>query len=576
MTTTPTATTSVAPEVVAAMEGALGLLRAGQVGQAIADLRLLIGRNPSLPGAHVLLAAALESSGDDVAALDELRRAVALAPTLTHAVLLLAARLTARRKPHEALEVLRPLLEAGSPDIQVLTEQGSALKALGRLDDAAEVYAHAARLHPDSGVAEHNLAGVLGDAHRFAESAQAAARALAKGVDAPEAWLVRARALQGLGDDDAAEAAFREAVRRRPTYAEAQGDLARLIWMRTEDFSEACRSLDLALAEHPADVGLALAKGRLLKYTDDAAGAFAVLAPPLAASPNNVPLLVSAALLVVADDPATALAYAERAVAVDPDGGPPNSALCQVYLALGRPAEAAAIAERLCADWPLDQFAVNLAATAWRILDDPRYRELYDYERFVRARTIDTPPGWSSLEGYLGDLAARLGDLQRRQGYPIGQSLRQGAQTDQNLTRSHDPVIAAFFPAIDATIRAYIAGLAGRDDIVSRRATEDYRFTGSWAARLRPGGYHVNHIHPMAWISSACHITLPAAVERGHEGWLAFGEPGLPTAPPLAPEHFVKPRAGDLVLFPSYMWHGTVPFGGDEPRLTVAFDVLPA
>ena len=31
-----------------------------------------------------------------------------------------------------------------------------------------------------------------------------------------------------------------------------------------------------------------------------------------------------------------------------------------------------------------------------------------------------------------------------------------------------------------------------------------------------------------------------------------------------------------LVLFPSYMWHGTVPFAGDEPRLTVAFDLVRA
>ncbi len=252
-----------------------------------------------------------------------------------------------------------------------------------------------------------------------------------------------------------------------------------------------------------------------------------------------------------------------------------NSALCQANLALGRASEAAAIAERLCRDWPLDQYPVALAATAWRILGDPRYRELYDYDRLVRPRTIETPPGWSSLEAYLDDLAAALRALQNRRGHPIGQSLRHGVQTDQALTRSADPVVAAFFPAIDPSIRAYIEILREHPDVLGRRVTEGYRFTGSWSVLLRPGGFHVNHIHPMGWISSACHITLPAAVERGHEGWLKFGEPGLPTAPPLAPEHFVKPRAGDLVLFPSYMWHGTVPFSGDEPRLTVAFDVLP-
>jgi hypothetical protein len=32
---------------------------------------------------------------------------------------------------------------------------------------------------------------------------------------------------------------------------------------------------------------------------------------------------------------------------------------------------------------------------------------------------------------------------------------------------------------------------------------------------------------------------------------------------------------GTLVLFPSYFWHGTVPFSGKQTRLTVAFDAVP-
>ncbi len=47
------------------------------------------------------------------------------------------------------------------------------------------------------------------------------------------------------------------------------------------------------------------------------------------------------------------------------------------------------------------------------------------------------------------------------------------------------------------------------------------------------------------------------------------------TRPKLEAEHFVKPPPGLLVLFPSYMWHGTVPFSGEAPRLTVAFDLIP-
>jgi ectoine hydroxylase-related dioxygenase (phytanoyl-CoA dioxygenase family) len=43
----------------------------------------------------------------------------------------------------------------------------------------------------------------------------------------------------------------------------------------------------------------------------------------------------------------------------------------------------------------------------------------------------------------------------------------------------------------------------------------------------------------------------------------------------MPPQHFVRPEPGKLVLFPSYMWHGTVPFTTPESRLTVAFDLLP-
>jgi hypothetical protein len=160
-------------------------------------------------------------------------------------------------------------------------------------------------------------------------------------------------------------------------------------------------------------------------------------------------------------------------------------------------------------------------------------------------------------------------------GHPIGQSLRHGMQTGAPLTLSNHPAIKAFFAAIDPILRRYIARLGERDDVLGRRVTAGYRLSGAWSALLRPGGHHVDHIHPLGWISSAFHVELPPAIEDGRQGWLKFGEPGLPTTPILGPEHFEKPAQGDLVLFPSYMWHGTVPFGGDQPRLAIAFDAVP-
>jgi hypothetical protein len=57
-------------------------------------------------------------------------------------------------------------------------------------------------------------------------------------------------------------------------------------------------------------------------------------------------------------------------------------------------------------------------------------------------------------------------------------------------------------------------------------------------------------------------------------GWLKFGEANRAPAG-CWPEKFVEPHPGMLVLFPSYMWHGTVPFEGAE-RLSMAFDMVPS
>jgi hypothetical protein len=98
----------------------------------------------------------------------------------------------------------------------------------------------------------------------------------------------------------------------------------------------------------------------------------------------------------------------------------------------------------------------------------------------------------------------------------------------------------------------------------------------AWSVRLRRGGFHVNHFHHQGWISSAYYVEVPdeARDEAARSGWLKFGEPRFAT-PGASPERFLQPAPGRLVLFPSYMWHGTEAILGPQPRLTIAFDAVP-
>ena len=544
------------------LQSAVALLREGRAAEAAADLRQIVREHPDVAEARRLFGLALRDMGSFPEAEGELRAALALDPACGSAALTLSELLLASGRPLDAEAAVAPLAARSGADLGLLTAHGDALKAAGRSEEALAAYERGARVAPLSGVAEHNFAATLGDLERFAESEAATRRAFAKGLDAPETWLVHARALVGQYRHEEADAAYRQVIRRRPEQAEAHGELAQLIWMRTADAKAATVTLDAAIAAFPGQEALALKKIELLEYAGDAAGALE-LAARAAAHPQAGPMAhLFAARLWSRTDPRRALEHALIAERAAPQIDVVLSNLCEAYLAAGEARQAAAVAERLRALSPLNQHGVALLATAWRMLDDPRYRRLYDYDRFVRTARIDTPKGWPNLETYLADLAASLRRLHTLKTHPVGQSVRHGTQTSQSLTRSDDPAIRAFFDAVDGPIRAYIATLAEDDDPVSGRNTGAYRFNGAWSVRLAPDGYHADHLHPFGWLSSACYISLPKAIERGREGWLRFGHPGVATTPDLAAESFVKPELGLLALFPSYMWHGTIPFSG--------------
>ena len=64
----------------------------------------------------------------------------------------------------------------------------------------------------------------------------------------------------------------------------------------------------------------------------------------------------------------------------------------------------------------------------------------------------------------------------------------------------------------------------GHPTLLARRAP--IRFAGSWSVRLTGEGFHVNHVHPAGWLSSAFYVALPEAAMGGeaHAGWLSIGE----------------------------------------------------
>ncbi len=589
-----------------------GLLQSGQYGAAHEQLESLVAANPDYPEGLRLLAGTKQALGDSAQAESLLRRALEIdprsAPALTtlaelmllsgrsaEAVPLLrraiqgappyprSAYLLARHyldtgQPALALEVAAPWCDSGTADADLSALHVAAYGALGRQSEAVANYRRLAARAPDNPVATHTLAVALNAAQQPQEAERVVRQTLGRTRPTAALHYTHARSLLSLERFEEAERALSECVRLDPRRAEAHDRLAQLIWMRSGNIVEATRPLDRALETFPHDDALRGTKAALLQGAGDARGAYACLAE-LAARPQSHPnLTIRAGLAALEFEPATALTLAQRALGALPNDHTARKLLCAAYLGVGDGAKALAECATLLNSTADDQYLIAMQSTALRLLNDPRYERLCDYDRMVLSTLIETPPGWPDLTSFLTELTSHLGALHNPHGHRLlYQSLRQGTETTQDLARSEDPVIQALFRAFAAPIARYRDRIGQGGDALRRRNRGPTRFNGGWSVRLHRDGYHTSHVHPRGWISSACYIQLPDCMRsaRTAEGVLSFGAPGMLTTPSLPAELSVRPEAGLLVLFPSYFWHGTLPFHSDQPRLTVAFDAVP-
>lgn len=478
----------------------------------------------------------------------------------------------------EALALVARPARAKDASHAALATCATALKALGRREEALPFNQRAAERFPSSPIAWHNLAATLGDLGRPAESKAAIEKAMDRGLDAPQTWLVYARALLAVGDVENAQKAYEACQRRAGGDADVAVEQANLVWMRTGDLTPAQAVLDAAFQAGGPPGALVMAKARLFDAAGQGETALRLLGMAAERMSDDVTVLINAAQAAVEHgDISRARTFAARARSLAPQDLNALNQMVIVMLADGEAAQALALAREGLAVAPDHQSLIGWAATAARVVGDPLHDQLYDLDNLVGVHDIETPKGWRSLSAYLADLRQALAPMHAYAHHPFHQSLREGSQTAQALTAATHPTLAAFFQAIDGPIRTHIAQLRHGDDPFRRRNTGAYRIHNTWSVLLRPGGFHKDHFHPDGWLSSAFYLETPdQALDNGaQEGWLRFGQPPIGLNPPLEALRHVRPQPGRLVLFPSYMWHGTVPFHTDERRMTLAFDAVP-
>lgn len=193
---------------------------------------------------------------------------------------------------------------------------------------------------------------------------------------------------------------------------------------------------------------------------------------------------------------------------------------------------------------------------------------------YVYRKSIPELANTDLLQALLNDI--NTADIaERKQG-----RLTNGQQSAGNLFKRNEASFQTLASLIKQQFLAYKNHYIDADCELIQSFPDELEFTSSWYVKMQQGGHLSAHIHELGWISGAVYLAMPKT--NGLEGAFEYGTHGddypithtdknlvFPTAQ-------IMPNVGDIVLFPSSLFHRTIPFNTADNRICIAFDLKPA
>jgi uncharacterized protein (TIGR02466 family) len=273
-----------------------------------------------------------------------------------------------------------------------------------------------------------------------------------------------------------------------------------------------------------------------------------------------------------------AILHYANALKFDPGHSAAATNLASAHLQRGNPVEALAAAETALDSDPGNRDAFSfIAIAATETGDRQNAAYILNPDLLVRPRQFSSRPGFESLDTFNSALVEHVLTHPTLTEEPNNKATRNGRQTESLAIDECGPVIELqnmIAEALDKYLKA-----VRRDNhhpyppIIPNLTRIDI-----WGTVLGAQGHQTSHMHRAAWISGVYYARLPDVMhsgENGNAGWIEFGRP--PDEFNCMAEHdvqLIEPKEGLMVLFPSYLYHRTIPFESDDLRISIAFDLL--
>jgi len=251
----------------------------------------------------------------------------------------------------------------------------------------------------------------------------------------------------------------------------------------------------------------------------------------------------------------------------------------KTLLAEGRRAELWNLCERLRAASVWTSRAVSALALAAHTPEQIAFvRQITDKDVWVEHRSLGLAPSW------VRQFAANLALSDRWTSLPrVKATVGGGKRIEAVHAVVGDFWLDSIFRHIRGAVAAYVEKridlLASRphDQPMAAMKPVNPSLTG-WVVSVNGNGHEEWHIHPDGWLSGIFYVDVPdlSISEAPHAGQIEFGPLPLGASMSVAawPRWMLQPRAGDLILFPSFFAHRTWPTHLEKDRICIAFDVL--
>lgn len=477
----------------------------------------------------------------------------------------------------------------------------------GQLKHAENTAKDLIEKHPNAFILHHILALALDGQQQFSAAIDSYRNAIKIDPKKPELHFNVGIALSHLNQFDDAISAYQQAITLKPDFFEAHGNLGTIL-QKLGQLDAAIASYKKGLAINPQDARGHFNLGTALRDKGNLKEAISSYQKAIALFPNYTDAYnnLGETLRDYGDMEAAVKNY-QAALSRNPHHPNANYNMGEFLYLAKKYSEAAAYFERArLDDWQarnmyclykaerfddfknkLDEVVKNTRHTEPFIATlSTHYATNFDQEDpynfckngfdFVYQNSIPAlvEPNSPLLKQLLYDI--ENADIAER----VQGMLHYGKQSAGNLFKRPESSFKQLAELVMQEFSNYKNHFANADCELIQSFPEQYEFTSSWYVKMQQGGHLSPHIHEIGWISGAVYLAIPAS--NGNEAAFEYGIHGdnYPIQPSKTVSDFpvasTMPRVGDIVLFPSSLFHRTIPFSANEARICIAFDLKPA